>query len=298
MNFQQLKYVTAIANSGSFREAARKLYISQPSLSSAVKELEEELGTKLFIRTNKGVSLTKAGSEFLDDAQRVLNQIELMELRFKQEERKTQFSVAAQHYDFLGNAFATIVNECQSLFHSFRLFETTTMKVVEEVQKGQSELGVLHLSEANELALLRFLEKADLAYEIVGSFQTHIFLGQQHPLANKEVLEVADLNAYPQIRFTQEAGNSAYFAEDLLDIPDQESVIYTSDRSTLMNLLVNTNAYASGSGIVTRAAEKGLVLVPLAHNPENRLIVVYPATSHLSQSARQFISVLRKIIAV
>ncbi|MGX7351464.1 LysR family transcriptional regulator [Enterococcus canis] len=298
MNFQQLKYVTAIANSGSFREAARKLYISQPSLSSAVKELEEELGTKLFIRTNKGVSLTKAGSEFLDDAQRVLNQIELMELRFKQEERKTQFSVAAQHYDFLGNAFATIVNECQSLFHSFRLFETTTMKVVEEVQKGQSELGVLHLSEANELALLRFLEKADLAYEIVGSFQTHIFLGQQHPLANKEVLEVADLNAYPQIRFTQEAGNSAYFAEDLLDIPDQESVIYTSDRSTLMNLLVNTNAYASGSGIVTRAAEKGLVLVPLAHSPENRLIVVYPATSHLSQSARQFISVLRKIIAV
>lgn len=298
MNFQQLKYVTAIANSGSFREAARKLYISQPSLSSAVKELEEELGTKLFIRTNKGVSLTKAGSEFLDDAQRVLNQIELMELRFKQEERKTQFSVAAQHYDFLGNAFATIVNECQSLFHSFRLFETTTMKVVEEVQKGQSELGVLHLSEANELALLRFLEKADLAYEIVGSFQTHIFLGQQHPLANKEILEVADLNAYPQIRFTQEAGNSAYFAEDLLDIPDQESVIYTSDRSTLMNLLVNTNAYASGSGIVTRAAEKGLVLVPLDHSPENRLIVVYPATSHLSQSARQFISVLRKIIAV
>lgn len=298
MNFQQLKYVTAIANSGSFREAARKLYISQPSLSSAVKELEEELGTKLFIRTNKGVSLTKAGSEFLDDAQRVLNQIELMELRFKQEERKTQFSVAAQHYDFLGNAFATIVNECQSLFHSFRLFETTTMKVVEEVQKGQSELGVLHLSEANELALLRFLEKADLAYEIVGSFQTHIFLGQQHPLANKEVLEVADLSAYPQIRFTQEAGNSAYFAEDLLDIPDQESVIYTSDRSTLMNLLVNTNAYASGSGIITRAAEKGLVLVPLAHSPENRLIVVYPATSHLSQSARQFISVLRKIITV
>ena len=239
-----MKYVAAIANNGSFREAAKKLFITQPSLSNSIRELEEELGISLFLRTNKGAFLTEEGMVFLEQAEKVLVQMELLENRYREKD--------------------------------FRVFETTTLKVIEDVKGFHSELGIIYLNEQNSVSIERYLEQANLAYEVISTFNTHIFLGNHHPLAKQKEIHLEELVPYPQVRFNQEGSNFSYFSEDLVEIPEQESVIHTTDRGTLMNLLVETNAYASGSGVVTGFTKKEIRLVPLAPALENRICLLFP----------------------
>lgn len=295
MNIQQMKYVVAIANNGSFREAAKKLFITQPSLSNGIRELEEKLGVTLFIRTNKGASLTEEGLEFLEYAEKILTQIELMESRYQEVTTNERFSVSSQHYDFLGEVMAKVIGKFKEQYKNFRLFETTTLKVIEDVKSFHSELGVIYLNEQNQVGILRHLEQANLSYEVIGYFETHIFLGKNHPLAKKESIELEELCCYPQVRFTQEGSNFSYFSEDLIENQEQETVIYTNDRGTLMNLLVETNAYASGSGLVTGYTKKEIVLVPLAKSSRNKICILTQKKRLISEIGQYFIEELKRL---
>lgn len=136
MTLQQLKYIVEIVNRGSMREAASRLYVSQPSLSAAVKELETELGFDIFIRSNKGISLSMQGSEFLGYARQVLEQAELLENRFlgKKPARRI-FSVSAQHYAFAVNAFVSLIREYDATEYEFAIRETKTHEIVEDVKQ-------------------------------------------------------------------------------------------------------------------------------------------------------------------
>lgn len=293
MNIQQMNYVVAIANNGSFREAAKKLYIAQPSLSNAIRELETELGTELFIRTNKGVKLTADGAEFLEYAQNILTQIDTIQNRYKTAEKSQLFSVSSQHYDFVAAVFAQLIQACPQ-YAKFRFFETTTLKILEDVHSFQSELGILYLNEQNQEVIQRFLERDALIFEPLTSFQTHIFLGKNHPLANRSSLTRADLVDYPQVRFAQEGSASNYFSEDLIESDEQKTVIYTSDRGTLLNFLQELDAYASGSGIVTSLAKKDIRLIPLEDSGENTLGYVRQKNRNLSEIAERFIVLLKQ----
>lgn len=293
MNIQQMNYVVAIANNGSFREAAKKLYIAQPSLSNAIRELETELGTELFTRTNKGVKLTADGAEFLEYAQNILTQIDTIQNRYKTAEKSQLFSVSSQHYDFAAAVFAQLIREYPQ-YVKFRFFETTTLKILEDVHSFQSELGILYLNEQNQEVIQRFLERDALVFEPLSTFQTHIFLGKNHPLANRASLTRADLVDYPQVRFTQEGSASSYFSEDLIESDAQKTVIYTSDRGTLLNFLQELDAYASGSGIVTSLAKKDIRLIPLEDSGENTLGYVRQKNRNLSEIAERFIVLLKQ----
>ncbi|MDA9461871.1 transcriptional regulator, LysR family [Enterococcus mundtii 3F] len=296
MNIQQLKYVTAVANNGSFREAAKKLFVSQPSLSAAIKELENELSITLFTRTNRGAYLTEEGQAFLKRAERILVQLDSLENYYLKSEKRESFSIASQHYDFLGPLTAQLIETFKAEVKQFRIMETTTANVIEEVQQQQSELGILYMNDHNRTGIKRYLEQGELVAQSLGTFKTHIFLRQRHPLAQHEEIKVEDLATFPQVRFTQDGNNFPYFYEDLIEIPEQESVIYTSDRGTLMNIVLETDAYASGSGIVIGEIKEYLRLIPLADSPMNELYVIYSGKQPLSDIGKKFITSIQRVM--
>ncbi|EOS7924670.1 LysR family transcriptional regulator [Enterococcus hirae] len=297
MNFQQLKYVIAVANNGSFREAAKKLYVAQPSLSAGIKELETELGITLFTRTNRGAYLTEEGQEFLKRAERILLQLESLENYYLTNEKRESFSIASQHYDFLGPLTAKLISSFKSEIKQFRIIETTTANVIEEVKDQHSEIGILYMNEHNQAGIKRYLEQGELVAHSLGEFQTHIFLRQGHPLSEKKEIFKEELLPYPQVRFTQDGNNFPYFYEDLIESPNQETVIYTSDRGTLMNIVLETDAYASGSGLVIGEIKEYLRLIPLANSPQNELYVIYSAKRQLSEIAQKFMGSLTVLLS-
>ncbi|MBS7576644.1 MULTISPECIES: LysR family transcriptional regulator [unclassified Enterococcus] len=293
MNIQQMKYVMAIANNGSFREAAKKLFIAQPSLSHAIKELENEIGQKLFDRNKRGAVLTAEGIEFYEKAQIILNNFQDLEDKYLKEEiDEAHFSLASQHYDFLAPIITDLMIKFPS-FSEFRIFENTTLKILEEVEHYRSEIGIIYLNATNAPGILRMIEKSKLDYEVITRFQTHVFLGNHHPLAYHKEISIDDLKGLPQVRFTQESNQYLYYSEDLVDTEDEEKVIYTTDRATLNGILERTNAYASGSGLIDQHSRHQIVVVPLKDSDMNELVLLKHKNKKLSEIAENFVTLLK-----
>ncbi|WP_321384797.1 LysR family transcriptional regulator [uncultured Enterococcus sp.] len=296
MNIKQMKYVVAVADSGGFREAAKRLFVTQPSLSTGIKELEEELGVTLFVRTNKGATLTEEGIAFLEHAEKILTQLALMENRFQHHQKEERFSVSSQHYDFLGGIMAQVIQGFEEQYKEFRLFETTTLKVIEDVKSYHSDIGILYLNSQNRSGIKRHLAATNLAYEVIGDFTTHVFIGKQHPLAQKKALTMDQLADYPQVRFIQEGSEFNYFSEDLIAETGPQGVIQVSDRGTLMNILAGTTAYATGSGIITGFTKKEIRLIPLVGQEQNQICILYQKNQQRNEVSDYFIKLLRKTI--
>ncbi|EJN93790.1 LysR family transcriptional regulator [Streptococcus ratti] len=261
MNFQQCRYVEAIAETGSFSEAAKKLYVTQPNLSSSIKELEIELGVQLFIRSNTGTRLTDDGYDFLKYAKRILGEIDLLKQRY-QDNYKNSFTITSHHYDFLAMPLLDIAESFKHNYQHFHLIETTTKKILESVLTFESDLGILYLNDDNRHILERYFKQNDLTFTALGDFPTRIFLRKDHPLAKQKVIEKAQLKDYKQVRFRQET-SGLNFDEDTLDTPENQSVFYSNDRGTIMNILCGSDAYASGLGLVNSFIKDQIVLVPL-----------------------------------
>lgn len=298
MNIKKMKYVVAVADSGGFREAAKRLFVTQPSLSNGIKELEEDLGVTLFIRTNKGATLTEEGIVFLSHAEKILTQLSLLENRFQHHQKEERFSISSQHYDFLGEIMAATIRKFEEQYTDFRLFETTTLKVIEDVKSYNSDIGILYLNSQNRSGIKRHLSGTNLTYEVIGGFTTHVFVGKHHPLADEKELSVEQLLDYPQIRFIQEGSEFNYFSEDLLTESNQQAVIQVSDRGTLMNILTGTQAYATGSGIITGFTKKEIKLIPLIGQEENKICILYQKNQQKSTILAYFIDQLKKTLAV
>lgn len=296
LNIQQMRYVAAIANNGSFREAAKKLYISQPSLSHAIKELEKELDVQLFERTRQGASLTSEGMDFFQYTQPILAQVELLENRYlANDSNEKHFSISSQHYDFLAIIMSQMIHDFPE-YEDFRIFESTTLNVIKDVEQYRSEIGILLFNESNQAGLSRLLENGELEYEELTTFRTHIFMGVQHPLATKKEIHLDDLHDFAQVRFTQETNNYTYFAEDLIDFPGISQVIHTSDRATLTGILQRTNAYGSGSGLVENPQNQGIVLIPLVDSPENMMVMIKKKKRKISAIGTAFLTNLKQYL--
>lgn len=294
MNFQQCRYAVAIAEAGSFSQAAKDLFVTQSSLSTSMKELESSLGIRLFHRSKSGVRLTEEGSTFLVAARRILAQVDLLENHYQSQ--KKDFVIAAQHYDFLSQPFLTVFQTFQQECQTFHLIETTTQKIIESLQNFRSELGILYLTPANKRSLERHFAQEQLVFQPLGNFVTQIFLRKDHPLADKAQLTIQDLADYPQIRFNQEEYEFSHFEEDPLEIPTQQAVIYANDRGTLLNLLCGSDAYASGLGIVEGFAKEQIALIPLADSDIHTLGVVYHQQRSLSKMAERFIEEVQRAV--
>ncbi|MCO4522516.1 transcriptional regulator, LysR family [Streptococcus infantarius subsp. infantarius] len=291
MNFQQCRYVEVVARVGSFSQAAKELYMTQPNLSCSIKDLENELGVQLFTRSNTGARLTEDGHDFLKYAKRIIGELDLLQQRYHDEFKKS-FTVASHHYDFLSIPLAKVAQEFKQDYQEFQTIETTTKKVLDSVASFEADLGIIYLDDENEHILTSALQYHDLEFTSLGEFPTRVFLRRDHPLAHKSVISETDLKGYNQIRFHQEH-SGLNFDEDALDIHDQQRILYSNDRGTVMNLLCATDAYASGLGIVNSFVKDQIVLIPLQNSPKHTLGYVTNRKKKLSDIGASFINEIK-----
>ena len=239
MTLQQLRYVTAIAETGTLSAAARRFYIAQPSLTASLRELEEELGLTIFRRTNRGAVLTPEGEEFLGYARQVLAQMDLMEEKYLGAAPvKHQFCVSTQHYSFAVEAFVELLREYGGPEYDFRIRETQTYELIEDVALLRSEVGVLYLNKDNETVLRKVIREHDLQFTPLFTAKPHVFVSASSPLAAKPSVTLDDLAPYPRLSYEQGEHSAFYFSEEILSTRDSKKDILVSDRATLFNLLI------------------------------------------------------------
>lgn len=292
MNIQQLRYVVAIANSGTFREAAEKMYVSQPSLSISVRDLEKELGFKIFRRTSSGTFLTRRGMEFYEKAQELVKGFDVFQNQYANpEEEKKEFSISSQHYDFL----PPLITQFSVLYpenKDFRIFESTTVQILDEVAQGHSELGIIYLNKQNTKGIMQRVDKLGLEVVDLIPFQTHIYLRKGHPLAKKEILVMEDLAHLPTVRFTQEKDEYLYYSENFVDTSGSSQLFNVTDRATLNGILERTDAYATGSGFLDSQSVNGITVIPLIDDLDNKMVYVKREEVDLSPVAEKFVQVM------
>lgn len=265
MTLQQLKYMLAIAEKGSITEAAKALYVSQPSLSGAVKDVEKEVKFTIFSRCRSGVALTKEGMEFLGYARQVVQQMELLESKYISEQPlKQRFCISTQHYTFAANAFVELVQQFGQERFEFILNETQTHQIIEDVKNRFSDLGILYLCKSNESVMKKTFEENNLDFYKLFSAKPHVFLKRDHPLAECEKITLKDLKPYPRLSFVQGNYESANFAEELFSNEPAEKSIKISDRAAVVNLMIGLDGYTISSGIFPKYLHgDSIISVPL-----------------------------------
>lgn len=300
MTLQQLKYLVTVAECKNITEAAEKLFISQPSLSAAIHNLEKEMGVTAFVRSNKGVSVTREGEELLSFARNLLEQADIMKDRFCNEKsRMPKFSVSCQHYSFAVNAFVDVVNKYDANIYSFILRETQTGEIIDDVANGRSELGILYLFENNEDVLTKLFKKNDLVFEEIFKASPHVFISKNHPLANNEIITLEELKPYPYLVYEQGKRNSFYFSEEFLSVLDMPKNIQVRDRATLFNLAIGLNGFTVSSGVIDKELNgEDIISKKLDMDCTMRIGLIKKKNIILSRYAISYIDAIKKHTAI
>lgn len=298
MTLQQLKYVIEVANRGSINEAAKRLFISQPSLSNAIRDLEEEIQISIFDRSNKGISLSKEGVEFLSYARQVVEQAELLESRYLNAKPSSQhFSVSTQHYAFAVNAFVSLVAEYGQDEYELALRETKTYEIIEDVKNLRSEIGILYLNEFNSKVINKLLKSANLQFNSLFIAKPHIFISIKNPLAKQSIVTIDQLQNYPYLSFDQGEYNSFHFAEEILSTMTHQKSIRVNDRATLFNLLIGLNGYTISTGVLSSDLN-GNEIIPVPLDCDETINVGWISHSHipLSKLGAAYVAALQQAI--
>lgn len=251
MTLTQLRYVITVAEAKSMNEAARQLFISQPSLSAAMKDLEEEIGIEIFRRSNKGIAVTPEGEEFVGYARQVVEQYRLIETKYVEKTNiKKKFAVSTQHYTFAVKAFVEMVKQFGMDEYEFAVRETKTYEVIEDVRNFKSEIGILYLNDFNEKVLRKLFTEYGLEFHPILDCYIYVYMWKGHPLAGRKKVTLEELEDYPCLSFEQGNNNSFYFAEEVLSTYHYKQLIKANDRATMLNLMVGLNGYTLCSGII------------------------------------------------
>lgn len=297
MTILQLKYAITIANSGSFREAATRLFVSQPALSTTMKELEEEIGIQLFERTNKGIRVTKSGEDFIIYAKEAVSQYKIIEDRFiDKDKNKSHFSVSMQHYVFAVHAFSSVVKRYKSEKYVYAVRETQTDKVLDDVRDLKSEVGIISYSKNNVKVLKKLLRDYGLKFVPLLIRETYVYVWKEHPLADMDELSLNDLTQYPCVSFDQNSDNEFYLSEEALGDYDFDKLIRTSDRATSAELMTSLNGYSIGTGnmVDSQALKEGFIAIKLKEEDPLTIGYIVKINHQLSDIAEQYIQELLK----
>lgn len=298
MTLQQLKYMIEIVNCGSINEAAKRLFITQPSLSRAVKELEAEIGIEIFIRTQKGITLSVDGAEFLGYARQVVEQASLLEQRYLNKKPSRQLcSISTQHYAFAVNAFVNLIKQSGAEEYEFTLRETRTHEIIDDVKNLRSEIGILYMNPFNRKVIKKLLTENRLDFHPLFTAKPHIFISTQNPLAGKKFVTLNDLEDYPYLSFEQGEYNSFYFSEEILSTVFHKKSIHVSDRATLFNLLIGLNGYTISTGIVSADLNgDNIISVPLKVDDQIEVGWISNRQIHLSNQANAYVNELKSVL--
>lgn len=297
MTILQLKYVLAIASSSSMREAASKLFVSQPALSATIHELEEELGIRIFDRTNKGISLTEQGREFLVYAKQAVSQYELIEDRYieKDKDRK-HFSVSMQHYVFAVHAFVETVKDFGTDRYIYSVHETRTDEVLTNVRDLHSEIGVLAYTKNTETILKKLFREYGLVFHPLMVKDTYAYVWEDHPLAGKEELSLDELREYPCVSFDQTSDNAFYLSEEALGDYEFDKLIRSNDRATSAEIMAKLNGYSIGTGMMTESVtlNDGVVTIKLKEEDPLTIGYIVRQDHNLSDIGKRYVKELEK----
>ncbi|MBR6443041.1 MAG: LysR family transcriptional regulator [Clostridia bacterium] len=306
MTIQQLNYVITISEAGSLNKAAEVLYVTQPSLTSAVRELEKEIGITIFNRGGKGVTLTNDGAEFIQYARQVVTQYDrLLEKYGKGGNLRKKFGISCQHYSFAVKSFVEMVKQFDTDEYEFAIRESKTRDVIEDVTTGKSEVGILYLSDFNRKAIGKFLKSSQLEFHPLIQCEPYVYLWKGHPLAGKQSIGLKDLRDYPCLSFEQGPSGAFYFAEEILSTYDYIRTIKATDRATMLNLMVGLNGYTLCSGIICEELNgSDYVAVAFEDKEEEvaagRMEIGYIVKENmiLSQMAEKYIGELKRYLHI
>ena len=299
MTLQQLKYADAVATCGSLSEAARRVFVTQPTLTEAIRTLEEELRIAIFTRSSRGVALTHEGEEFLASARQILDDAALIQQKYTGKAvRRPQFAVSCQHFAFAVEAFMEVVRENDADSYDFTFRETVTSEIIDDVARHRSEIGMLYLSCRNERAIMKILRKEELAFEELFAARPHVFLGRKHPLAKKKVIKPQELDAYPYLTYEQGIENALYFAEEVMPSLDRKKNIRVRDRATMTNLVLGLNGFTVSSGAHGKSYNSEIISIPLKMDDSIRVGIVRRDGVSLSAAGASFVKALRARVAI
>ena len=295
MNINQLRYVLEVANSSSMREASAKLYVSQPALSASIRELEEELGILIFERTNKGISLTEEGREFISYAKQAVGQYEILEDRYlSRDSGKERFSVSTQHYNFAIKAFTEVIRRLQPEQYVFSIHETKTKEVLDNVRSLKSEVGIISFSGSNEAVIRKLFRDYGLEFTMLMKRETYVYVWNDHPFAGRKEVSIEDMKAYPCVLFDQSSDSNFYLTEESMAGHSFDKTIKSDDRATSMELIAQLGGYSIGSGMLSGedAVLKGLTAVKLKEDDPIIIGYITRKGSMLSQYGEAYLEEL------
>ena len=280
MTLQQIAYALASLETGSMNKAAEALFVSQPTLTSAMKELEQEIGIRIFQRTSRGMVQTKEGEEFLVYARQLYQQYELLLDKYgKSVQIKRKFGVSTQHYSFAVKAFVETVKHFDTLNYDFAIRETRTYNIIQDVSQFKSDIGILYLNDFNRNVLGKILRDNDLSFHPLITCSAYVYLWRGHPLAKQRSITIAQLMDYPCLSFEQGDNGSFYFAEEILSTNDYARTIKATDRATMLNLMIGLNGYTLCCGIICEELNGSeYVAIPFqadAENPNSTMEIGY-----------------------
>lgn len=295
MTIQQLRYIVSVVENGTITEAAKKLYISQPSLSNAIKDIEEEVGITIFIRSRAGIVVTPEGMEFVGYARQVLHQMALLEDKYiSHTPGKIRFAVSSPHYVFTTNAFVDIVDQYGKERFEFILHETTTSQIIDDVKNRYSDLGIINVSRSNEAAVRKALEENKLSFHQLFITKPQVFMRADHPLAQKASVGVGDLITYPRLNYVHSSEEALHFASELFSDLSTEKSIEVSDTGTIVNLMLGTEAYYISNGFFPRYLKGDkIVAVPLDEDELMAIGYILSDKQELSEQGKAYIEKLR-----
>ncbi|MDD8048399.1 MAG: LysR family transcriptional regulator [Thomasclavelia sp.] len=295
MTYQQLKYLITISECGSLNAASKALFISQPTLSNAIKELENELKIKIFTRNNKGVTLTDKGNELVGYARQALETMENITNTFTNTKKEKQrFTLSAQHYSFVVDTFIELVKEYGYEKYDFSINEVQTSQIIDDVKNMHSNLGILYLSKENNKALNKIFTDNNLEFHPLFVAKPHVFISKYHPLAKSKLINIEDLKEYPFLSFNQGSNSSLYFSEEILSTYDHKKSIKVSDRATLFNLLIGLNGYTISTGIIAKELDPEVLAIPLDIKDDITVGYLTLKNTYLSEISKKYIETLKR----
>ena len=298
MTLKQLHYAVTVSETGNITEAARKLYIAQPSLTSAIQELEKEYGITIFLRKKTGIEITKEGDEFLGYARQVLEQANLINERYNGiQTGKMRFCVSSQHYSFAVEAFVKLLKQYGGDKYEYHMRENETYDIINDVATLRSELGILYLNKFNETVILKTLKDNNLSFTPLFKAKPHVFVGKDSPLASKKSISLKDLKPYPRLSYEQGSHNSFYFSEEILSTLDCDKELIVRDRATLFNLLVGMDGYTICSGVINETLNgPNIVARPLKVDDYMEIGYIVPNAINPSKLTTAYIEILKSMV--
>ncbi len=297
MTIQQCKYVLEILNKGSFNEASKTLFIAQSSLSASVKALENELGIKIFERSNNGVYLTSDGAEFVRYASQIAEQNDFIAGKYKTGKSCKKLYIATQHYDFVADIFGKLLNSVTDDEYKLSLKETQTYDVINEVEKGYCDIGIIALKNTDFDIMKRFLSNKRLRFTMLSKVLPHVFVRKEHPLSYSKLLTYVELKDFPFVSYEQGKHNVSFFTEEIMEGSDVKKHIEISDRASLMNVLLTTDCYTIGTGIMPSTLNDGkIVSIPLESGAYYNIGYILHEERKCSGMTEEFVGMLKEII--